>query len=67
MTGLEGDVFLDHEGNLVSVDDDYSRAEEVHELVKQTLKIELLKIDEDDYKVKEKVVCAFITRIYREE
>jgi hypothetical protein len=39
LTGVEGDVFLDHEGNLVSVDDDYSRAEEVHELVKQALKI----------------------------
>jgi hypothetical protein len=34
LTGAEGDVFFDHEGNLVSVDDDYSRAEEVHELVK---------------------------------
>jgi hypothetical protein len=73
LTGVEGDVFLDHEGNLVSVDDDYSRAEEVHELVKQTLKIELQKVDEDngdsryDYKDKEKVVHAFITRIDREE
>ncbi len=73
MTGVEGDVFLDHEGTLVSVDDDYSHSEEVHELVKQTLKIELQRIDEDnddtryDYKAKEKVARAFITRIDREE
>ncbi len=68
MTGVEGNVFLDHEGNLVSVDDDYSHVEEVHELVKETLKIELQEIDEDNnsYKVKEKVACAFITRIDRE-
>ena len=35
--------------------------------MKQTLKIELKKIDEDngDYKDKEKVVCVFITRIVR--
>ena len=45
------------------------RAEEVHELVKQTLKIELQEIDEDHggYKTKEKVTRAFITRIDREE
>jgi hypothetical protein len=35
LTGVEGDVFLDHEGNLLSVDDDYSHTEESHELVKQ--------------------------------
>ena len=68
-TGAEGDVFLDYKGNLVSVDDDYSRAEGVHELVKQALKIELWKIDEDNdhYKAKEKVARAFITVIDREE
>jgi RNase H-fold protein (predicted Holliday junction resolvase) len=45
------------------------RAEEVHELVKQTLKIELQEIDEDHdgYKAKEKVARAFITRFEREE
>jgi hypothetical protein len=69
LTGVEGDVFLDHEGNLVSVDDDYSHTEEVHELVKQALKIELQEIDEDNdsYKSKEKVARAFIARIDREE
>ncbi len=34
LTGVEGDVFLDHERNLLSVDDDYSHAEEAYELVK---------------------------------
>ncbi len=45
------------------------RAEEVHELVKQTLKIELQEIDEDHdgYKAKEKVACAFIATIDRKE
>jgi hypothetical protein len=45
------------------------RAEEVHELVKETLKIELQDIDEDHdgYKGKEKVARAFIARIDREE
>ncbi len=45
------------------------RAEEVHELVKQALKIELWEIDDyhDGYKVKEKVARAFIARIDREE
>jgi hypothetical protein len=45
------------------------RAEEVHELVKQALKIELQEIDEDHdgYKVKEKVSRAYIARIDREE
>jgi hypothetical protein len=53
----------------VSVDDDYSRDEEVHELVKQTLTIELQEIDEDNYsyKAKDKVARAFIARIDREE
>jgi hypothetical protein len=69
LTGAEGDVFFNHEGNLVSVYDDNSRAEEVHELVKQALKIELQEIDEDNdsYKSKEKVARAFIARIDREE
>ena len=45
------------------------RAEEVHELVKQALQIELQEIDEDHdgYKAKEKVARAFIARIDREE
>ncbi len=45
------------------------RSQEVHEFVKQTLKIELLEIDEDDdgYKAKKKVARAFIARIDREE
>jgi hypothetical protein len=45
------------------------RAQEVHEFVKQTLKIELLEIDEDNdgYKTKKKVARAFIARIDREE
>ena len=45
------------------------RAEEVHELVKQALKIELQEIDEDHdgYKAKKKVARAFIARIDREE
>ncbi len=69
LTGIEDDVFLDHEGNLLSVDDDYSHVEEVHDLVKESLKIELQEIDEDNnsYKSKEKVVCTFIGRIDREE
>jgi hypothetical protein len=43
--------------------------EEVHDLVKQTPKIELQEIDEDHdgYKAKEKVARAFIARIDREE
>jgi hypothetical protein len=31
LTGVEGDVFLDHEGNLVSVDDDYSQSARARE------------------------------------
>jgi hypothetical protein len=69
LTGVEGDVFLDHEGNLLSVDDHYSRVEEVHELVKQVLKIKIQEIDEDNdsYKAKEKVARVFIARIDRED
>jgi hypothetical protein len=45
------------------------QSEEVYELVKQALKIELQEIDEDHdgYKAKEKVARAFIARIDREE
>jgi hypothetical protein len=45
------------------------RAEEVHKLVKQALKIELQEIDEDHdgYKAKKTVARAFIARIDREE
>jgi len=54
----------------VSVDD-YSRADEVHQLVKQALKIEIQKIDDyeanEDYKAKEKVARAMIARFEREE
>jgi hypothetical protein len=44
-------------------------AEEVHELVKQALKIEMQEIDEDHdgYKTKEKVARVFISRIDREK
>ncbi len=51
------------------MDDYYSRAEEVYEVVKQDLKIDPQEIDEDNdnYKAQEKVACAFITRIDREE
>ena len=42
-------------------------AEEVHELVKQALQIELLEIDEEHDGHKAKVACAFIVRIDREE
>jgi copper(I)-binding protein len=60
--------FIDSGGNLVSVDSDFSRDAEVHNLVKQTLKIEMQKIEDDtDYKAKEKVARAFITRFEREE
>ncbi len=63
LTGVESGDFIDPEGNLVSVDDDFSRAAEVHDLVKQALKIEMQKIETDaDYKAEEKVDRAFITR-----
>jgi hypothetical protein len=68
MTGVESGKYLDSEGNIVSVDDDFSRAAEVQGLVKQALKIELEKIEaEADYKNKEKVARAFIARFEREE
>ena len=41
---------------------------EVHDLVKQALKIEMQKIEDDaDYKAKEKVARALINRFEREE
>ena len=50
---MSGD-FIDSEGNDVSVDDDYWRTDELHELVKKALNIEIQKIDDykanDDYK-----------------
>ncbi len=51
------------------MDNDYSNTEDSHELVKQSLKIELQEIDEDNdsYMAKEKVASVFITRIDREE
>ena len=68
LTGVESGDFIDPEGNLVSVDDDFSRAVEVHDLVKQALKIELEKIEaEAEYKNKDKVARAFIARFEREE
>jgi hypothetical protein len=45
LTGVEGDVFLDHEGFLLSVDDDYSRAEEAHELIKEVF---ITRIDREE-------------------
>ena len=41
LTGVESGDFIDPEGNLVSVDADFSRAAEVHDFVKQTLQIEM--------------------------
>ncbi len=44
------------------------RAEEVHELVKQSLKIDLeIDEDHDGYNDKEKVARGFIDRVDREE
>jgi hypothetical protein len=68
LTGVESGDFTDSEGNLASVGADCSRAAEVHELLKQALKIEIQKIESDaDYKVEEQVVRAFITRFECEE
>ena len=65
---MESGDYIDSEGNIVSVDNDFSRAAEVQDLVKQALKIEMEKIEADaDYKAKEKVARAFITRFEREE
>jgi hypothetical protein len=63
LTGLESDDFIDSEGNSVSVDADFSRTVEVNDLLKQVVKIEMKKIESDaDYKAKETVARAFITR-----
>ncbi len=73
MTGVESGDYLDSEGNIVSVDNDFSRAAEVQGLVKQSLKIEMKKIEaekieaEPQYKNKEKIARAFITKFEREE
>ncbi len=65
---MESDDYIDSESNIVSVDNDFSRAAEVQGLVNQTLKIEMEKIEaETEYKTKEKVARAFITRFEREE
>ncbi len=65
---------MDHEGNLVTVDDDFSQAEMMRGLaqqaVHQVLKTEVKKLDEElgnDYKVKQQVYRAMIARINREE
>jgi hypothetical protein len=68
LTGVESGNFIDSEGNLVSVDADFSRVAEVHDLGKQALKIEMKKIESDaDYTAKEKVAQAFIARFERKE
>ena len=68
MTGVESGDYLDSEGNIVSVDNDFSRADEVQGLVKRSLKIEMKKIEaETQYKNKEKIARVFITRFEREE
>ena len=68
MTCVESGDYLDSAGNIVSVDNDFSRAAEVQGLVKQALKIEFEKIEtETEYKNKEKVARAFIDRFEREE
>ncbi len=65
---MESGDFIDSEGNFVSVDADFSRVAELHDLMKQALKIEMQKIEADaDYKAKEKVARAVITRFEREE
>ncbi len=65
---MESGDFIDSEGKFESVDADFSRAAEVHDLVKQALKVEMQKIEADaDYKAKEKVAPAVITRFEREE
>ena len=53
MTGVVSGDFIDSEGNHVSVDDDYSRADELYDFVKETLKIEIQNMD--DYKSKKKL------------
>ena len=67
LTGVEICDFIDSEGNIVSVDADFSRAAEVQELVRQSLKIEMQKIEDTDYRLKENVARVFINRIVRGE
>jgi hypothetical protein len=74
LTNVEEDLYLDHEGNLVTVDDDFSQAEMMRGLaqqaVQQALKTEVQKLDEElgnDYKAKQQVYRAMIARINREE
>ena len=44
MTGVESGDYLNYEGNLVSVDYDYSRDDEVHELVNQALRLRCVRL-----------------------
>jgi hypothetical protein len=74
LTNVEEDLYLDHEGNLVTVDDDFSQAEMMHGLpqqaVYQVLKTEVQKLDEElgnDYKANQQVYRVMISRINREE
>jgi hypothetical protein len=74
LTNVEEDLYLDHEGNLVTVDDDFSQVEMMHglaqEVVQQVLKTEVQKVDEElenDYKTNQQVYRTMIARINREE
>jgi hypothetical protein len=74
LTNVEEDLYLDHEGNLVTVDDDFSQAEMMRGLaqqdMQQDLKTEVQKLDEEmgnDYKAKQQVYRDMIARINREE
>ncbi len=74
LTNVEEDLYLDHEGNLVTVDDDFSQAEMMRglaqQVVKQVLKTEVQKLDEEmgnDYKSNQQFYRTMITRINREE
>jgi ABC-type dipeptide/oligopeptide/nickel transport system permease component len=74
LTNVEEDLYLDHEGNLVTVDDDFSQTEMIHGLaqqaVQQVLKTEVQKLDEElgnDYKTKQQVYRVIIARINLEE
>ncbi len=74
LTNVEEDLYLDHEGNLVTVDADFSQVEMMRGLTEQTvqqvLKTEVKKLDEElgnDYKTKQQVYRDMIVRINREE
>jgi hypothetical protein len=74
LTNVEEDLYLDHEGNLVTVDDDFSQVEMMRGLAQQAvqkvLKTEVKKLDEDlgnDYKANQHVYRAMIAWINREE